>query len=225
MIFNPQQRTQITESLASVVRHQHAICEIAGIKQDADIGEDLWVGMYARAWNAPRQAKSNLPFRDFDHDGRCVELKRLRRRGKVTSEVGKSLMLPSVTRAITIDATMTAPDALDAFCRDWNALIPSNAFWGISLQYPTQYAYFEQTIEVASPDAYEAEWATTVSTRGKTMKENRSLYVSRKDNGQKVFSLLPNGNKVQKYFTVPTLAEMNVFDLPAPESMVTIKSE
>jgi hypothetical protein len=180
------------------------------------LDESDWSGIYARAAGAPKQKKSNLPFRDYTHNGVGIEWKFLKR-ANPAADMGKRLMHPSATRRIELNPQWNPDDAKDDVLRQWGEAIrefksrASDIRWGVVLYRPdfSQFLYFEEPIDTPDPSRYTGEW-TTGQHRGRT---TRNLSI--KDlAGNKAFSVtLPrNGAKLQPYFLIPQHATVVTFD-------------
>ena len=74
------------------------------------VEEGDWTDLYCRVKKVPSPGWSNLPFRDYIHDGVGVEFKLLCRQNPI-GDVGRSLMHPSATRTISFDENELAESA------------------------------------------------------------------------------------------------------------------
>lgn len=222
-------------SQAETQQAQTLLEQLVLAKQGAKIEEADWSSLYCDVIGAPRQKLSNLPFRDFNHDGVGVEFKFMSRKSPI-SDVGKSIMHPSATRTISFDENDTAENAKNMVLSQWAKQIEGFAErvsagssdgsydlrWGILLWAAdhSEFLYFEERIEEPDPSQYEGRWVLS-SSRGQT---SRNLHIFEKASGEKKFSCtLPrNGAKLQPYFRVPTLAEGAIHFKVAPTDLVPI---
>lgn len=187
--------------------------------QGRKLEEGDWTGLYCRVKGVPDMGWSNLPFRDYLHDGVGVEFKLL---GKANPSkcIGKSLMHPAATRTIDFDEREPAADAMAKVFSQWGSAISefenrvratsktgkADIRWGILLWAPdhSEFLYFEERLQKPRVEDYEARWHDG-NHRGKP---TRNLHIFDKATGKKAFSCtLPrNGAKLQPYFNVPDVA-------------------
>jgi len=184
------------------------------------VEEGDWTDVYCKVKKAPPPGWSNLPFRDYIHNGVGVEFKLLCRQNPI-GDVGRSLMHPSATRTISFDENESAESAKRKVLTQWGAQIGEfeerirktsksgkvDARWGILLWSPdhTQFLYFEERLVKPDPSDYSARWHDGQHRGNAT----RNLHIFEKETGEKKFSCtLPrNGAKLQPYFDVPTEAQ------------------
>lgn len=182
--------------------------------------EGDWTDVYCAVKGVKSPGWSNLPFRDYIHDGIGVEFKLLQRSNPM-GDMGRALMHPSATRTISFDEAEPAERAKAKVLTQWGAQIAEfeerirrssarktvDARWGVLLWSPdhTQFLYFEERLIKPNPNDYTARWHDG-QHRGKT---TRNLHIFDKRTGEKKFSCtLPrNGAKLQPYFVVPTEAQ------------------
>lgn len=187
--------------------------------QGRKLEEGDWTSLYCRVKGVPEMGWSNLPFRDYLHDGVGVEFKLLSK-ADPSGCMGKSLMHPAATRTIDFSENEPAEDAMAKVFQQWGAAISEfedrvratsktgsvDVRWGILLWAPdhSEFLYFEERLEKPRVEDYQARWHDG-NHRGKA---TRNLHIFEKATGKKKFSCtLPrNGAKLQPYFDVPDVA-------------------
>ena len=188
--------------------------------QGRKVEEGDWTDLYCRLKGVPSPGWSNLPFRDYLHEGVGVEFKLLCK--PVPAEhMGRSLMHPSATRTINFDENDTAAAATRAVLQQWGKQIEGfrrriaqtsasgsvDARWGVLIWASdhSQFLYFEEELEKPDHRRYEGRWVDGTH-RGKP---SRNLHIFEKGTDKKRFSCtLPrNGAKLQPYFDVPTIKQ------------------
>lgn len=201
-------------------RAEREVNRLAVSLQGRKVEEGDWTELYCRVKNAPYSGWSNMPFRDYIHNGVGVEFKLLARDNPI-GDVGRSLMHPSATRTISFDPNGSAEAAKQDVLTQWadqirefeariRASSPQrtvDARWGILLWAPdhTQFLYFEERLVKPNPSDFHAEWHNG-QHRGKP---TRNLHIYERATDKKRYSctLPKNGAKLQPYFDVPTEAE------------------
>jgi len=188
--------------------------------------EGDWSYVYCNAKNIPDQGWSNLNI-DIMHDGLGVEHKMLCVRSKknMKEHCGTTLMHPAATRAIRIPSLEGDPteiaqnvlsqyvDLLDQREDKLAELYPGKkpdlrTGWLLWQESLAEFMYFEEDIFVPNPDNYWAEWK---ESRGGTRRESKTLWVYKKDTGQKRYSITTiAGAKIQPYFDVPPPNDPNI---------------
>jgi hypothetical protein len=193
--------------------------------------EDYWSHIYHAARKAPMSGWSNLPMRDFVHEGLGVEMKLLRRRAPSSAQ-GKRLMHPSATRRIQFDPSEPAATCMTKvleqfgreiadFRRRVHETVPErepNIRWGVLLWSPSldEFLYFETPMIEPDPAEFTATFEES-RHRGRT---TRSLYIFERTTGLKAYSVtMPSqGAKIQPYFDVPLEREgAHIFRIPTEE--------
>jgi hypothetical protein len=187
--------------------------------QGRKLEEGDWTSLYCRVKGARERTWSNMPFRDYLHNGVRVEFKLLANKSPASC-IGKSLMHPAATRTINFDERERASDAMAKVFAQWGAAIDdfeqrvsqtsrtasADIRWGILLWAPdhSEFLYFEEKLEKPLVKDYEAHWHDG-NHRGKP---TRNLHIFERASGKKRFSCtLPrNGAKLQPYFDVPDIA-------------------
>lgn len=187
-----------------------------------------WTGLYCQVKGAPNSGWSNLPFRDYLHEGVGVEFKLLCRR-RPARDMGSTLMHPSATRTIWFDENASAAEAARTVLEQWGRQIDGfhqriartsaagrcDARWGILLWAPahSQFVYFEEVLDKPNPHDFEGRWVDGTHRSQPT----RNLHIFERATGKKRYSCtLPrNGAKLQPYFDVPTVEQGAVlFEVP-----------
>ena len=97
---------------------ERAVAKLAVTLQGRKLEEGDWTDLYCGVKGTPPPRWSNLPFRDYLHDGLGVEFKVLCRKNPV-SDIGKPLMHPSATRTISFSETDEAEDAKVKVLTQW----------------------------------------------------------------------------------------------------------
>ena len=189
--------------------------------QGRKVEEDDWTKLYCDVKNAPYPGWSNLPFRDYIHEGIGVEFKLLKKKNP-SSYMTKWLMHPAATRKIDFDPSEAPEVAMAKVFAGWNSLIDefearvkatskdgrADLRWGILLwaEDHSEFLYFEERLEKPQPEDFAAKWHEG-KHRGK---ETRNLHIFERANPKiKRFSVtMPgNGSKLQPYFRIPTIEE------------------
>jgi hypothetical protein len=202
---------------------QKAVDEIRSLAislQGRKLEEGDWTNVYCKVRGVAPLNWSNLPFRDYIHNGVGVEFKLLQRKNPI-ADVGRSLMHPSATRTISFDENESAEVAKRKVLTQWSEQIhqfelrvaktskvgATDIRWGILLWKPdhTQFLYFEERLIKPNPSDYDGRWHDG-QHRGKA---TRNLHIYERATGEKKFSCtLPrNGAKLQPYFNVPSETE------------------
>lgn len=201
--------------------HANALVQRLAVSlQGRKLEEGDWTEVYCRVKGAPIPGWSNLPFRDYIHNGVGVEFKLLCRPNPI-GDVGRALMHPSATRTISFDESEPAETAKLKVLSQWAAQIEQfehriaatsttrqvDARWGVLLWSPDhrQFLYFEEKLDKPDPNNFTARWHDGRHRGNAT----RNLHIFDRVTGRKKFSCtLPrNGAKLQPYFTVPTVAQ------------------
>ncbi len=178
--------------------------------------EGDWTSVYCRVKGVPELGWSNLPFRDYIHDGVGVEFKLLKK-DNPSAYIGRSLMHPAATRTIEFDETEPAEDAMAKVFAQWGATIDefearvressrngtADIRWGILLWASdhSEYLYFEEPLEKPGVEDFYARWHDG-NHRGKP---TRNLHIFARSTNVKRFSCtVPRkGAKLQPYFDIP----------------------
>lgn len=203
--------------------------------QGRKLEEGDWTSLYCAVKNAPEPGWSNLPFRDYVHDGVGVEFKLLSRPSP-SGSMGSSIMHPAATRQIDFDPNGTAEEAMIAIFGQWSASIQSfeqrvrksssrntaDLRWGVLLWAPdhSEFLYFEERLAPPEITNFTAKWHDG-NHRGNP---TRNLHILDRATGSKQFSCtLPrNGAKLQPYFKVPTIEQGANLFRPEPNDTVPI---
>ncbi len=188
--------------------------------QGRKLEEGDWTALYCAVKGVADQGWSNLPFRDYLHDGKGIEFKLLSK-SEPSAWIGKSLMHPAATRTITFDSESDANVAMRTVLQQWSAAISTfeqriratsqsgsvDARWGILLWASdhSEFLYFEERLEKPDHRNFEARWHEG-NHRGNP---TRNLHIYEKNTGKKRFSctLPKNGAKLQPYFDIPSEAD------------------
>lgn len=205
-----------TELLSVTAEINNLVKSLQGRKLE----EGDWTSIYCRVKGAPDPGWSNLPFRDYIHEGVGIEFKLLSK-SDPSSYIGRSLMHPAATRTISFEETDSPDVAMKKVFAQWGAAIDSfesrvaatsptgvaDIRWGILLWDPehTEFLYFEEKLEKPDPSDFTAVWH-----EGKHRnKPTRNLHIFENSSGLKRFSCtLPrNGAKLQPYFDIPDIAD------------------
>ena len=182
--------------------------KLAKTLQGRKLEEGDWTSLYCRVKGAPDSGWSNLPFRDYLHEGIGIEFKLLCKKDPSTC-IGKSLMHPAATRTISFDETEPAADAMAKVFSQWGAAIDefeervrqtsangeADIRWGILLWAPdhSEFLYFEERLEKPQTNDYEARWHDG-NHRGKP---TRNLHIFEKSSCQVLLRILCNFLSVQ----------------------------
>lgn len=197
-----------------------AVTKLTRTLQGRKVEEDDWTNLYCEIKNAPNMPWSNMPFRDYIHDGVGVEFKLLKR-SSPSASIDNWLMHPAATRKIDFDETIPPDEAMEKVFCDWNTLI--NEFeervratsrdgradirWGVLLwaEDHSEFLYFEERLEKPKVENFYARWHDG-QHRGQS---TRNLHIFDRATGDKRFSCtLPrNGSKLQPYFRIPSIEE------------------
>lgn len=187
--------------------------------QGRKLEEGDWTEIYCRVKNAPDLGWSNLPFRDYVHDGLGVEFKILMR-DNPSGSIGRALMHPSATRRINFNSDDPAQHAMEMVISQWASAIDefelrvrtsskdnsADLRWGILLwaRDLSELLYFEERLVRPKVSDFTAEWYIG-NHRGNPTK---SLRIFDKASGRVVFSCTGerSGRKLQPYFDVPDVA-------------------
>ena len=200
--------------------------------------EGDWSHVYCKARGLPNRGWSNLHI-DVSHDGFGLELKLLRIPGlngrPLKSCCGMTLMHPSSTRSIRIDAAHTPERALSEVFTQYAKLI-SDRRDAVQRQSPDKspdmrtgwllwednlidFLYFEEPMVAPDLDLYRACWSDTPA-RG-ARKASRSLWIYNRVTNQKRFSITTSaGPKIQPYFDVPAPDDENLVYLRAQSEVL-----
>ncbi|HZO71749.1 MAG TPA: hypothetical protein VFB60_06065 [Ktedonobacteraceae bacterium] len=210
--FTDEEVITVQQMLETLVR---ALREVPG---GGKVEEGYWSYIYHAIRKAPVASWSNLPMRDFCHNGLGVEMKLLQRRAPSLDQ-GHRLMHPAATRTVTFDPDQSAEickeQVLTQFAnqimefRDRTAKTcldcTPDIRWGIFLWSPAlnEFLYFEEALREPDPDNFYAEFVASFH-RGKA---RRNLHIFEKATGIKRYSVtMPDkGAKVQPYFDIPTV--------------------
>lgn len=221
--FTPHQVGIVQDRLSDLVKSLRAV------PGGGKIEEDYWTYVYQIAKGAPPSKWSNLPMRDYCHDGLGVEIKLLKKANPAKAQ-GKRLMHPAATRTVSFDpaksATVCMTTVLEQFgqqisdFRNRVAAVTSGKKtpeirWGIFLWAPAldEFLYFEEKMIEPNPSDYFAEFEDG-NHRGKA---TRNLWIYEKSTKIKRFSVtMPEkGAKVQPYFDVPNTSQgAYIFSVP-----------
>lgn len=193
--------------------------------------EDYWSYVYHIVRGAPVPGWSNLPMRDYLHEGLGVEMKLLKHKSPSSAQ-GKRLMHPSATRKIEFDPSQAADicmsevlgqfaSEISDFRRRVTQTSPTREpelRWGILLWSPSldQFLDYEEAMVEPDPNEFTAEFVES-QHRGRT---TRGLHIFEKATGAKRYSVtMPErGAKIQPYFDVPRLGEgAYTFDVPSEQ--------
>lgn len=206
--------------------------------QGRKLEEGDWTELYCRVKAATYTGWSNLPFRDYLHNGVGVEFKLLMRTSP-QDDIGRSLMHPAATRTIDFDETDPPDKAMRAVLKQWSDQIEGfeqriaktlksgsvDAHWGVLLwaQDHSQFLYFEERLKKPNPADYFAAWGTGTH-RGK---KSRNLHIFEGATKRKRFSCtVPrNGAKLQPYFDVPSEAQGAVLFKVPPHTVAPVYVE
>lgn len=190
--------------------------------------EGYWSYIYHSVRGTHSPGWSNLPMRDFVHNGLGVEMKLLQRDHPLKDQ-GKRVMHPAATRTISFDPSEPAEDCKEQVLRQFGETIAefrqrvsdasgtatTDIRWGILLWSPSlsEFLYFEEPMTEPNPDDYLAKFVDG-RHRGKP---TRNLHIFEKATGVKRFSVtMPkNGAKVQPYYDIPAVgAGSYAFSVP-----------
>lgn len=196
--------------------------------QGRKLEEGDWTDLYCQVKGVPSPGWSNLPFRDYLHDGVGVEFKLLCR-PRPAQDMGRTLMHPSATRTISFDESGSAAEAARAVLEQWGRQIEGfrqriastsasgrcDARWGVLLWAAdhSQFVYFEEVLDKPNPRDFEGRWVDGTHRNQPT----RNLHIFERATGRKRYSCtLPrNGAKLQPYFDVPTVEQgALLFEVP-----------
>jgi hypothetical protein len=184
--------------------------------QGRKVEEDDWTNLYCKVKDAPHPGWSNLPFRDYLHDGVGVEFK-LMKKDNPSACMGRSIMHPAATRTISFSEDSSAAEAMDRIFDQWGATIAdfetrtratsstgkADLRWGVLLWAPdhSEFLYFEERLEVPLVSDHHAVWHEG-NHRGKPTR-NLRIYDRATDALRFSCTLPRNGAKLQPYFDVP----------------------
>jgi hypothetical protein len=190
--------------------------------------EGYWSYIYHAIRKAPIGSWSNLPMRDFCHNGLGVEMKMLQRTAPI-SDQGHRVMHPAATRTLVFDPSLEAETCKDAILTQFGAQIAAfrnrvaltcpgrspDIRWGIFLWSPNldEFLYFEEEIKEPNTNNFYARFVEG-SHRGKP---TRNLHIFERGTNIKRFSItMPEkGAKLQPYFEVPTMGKgAYIFRIP-----------
>ena len=217
MAFTPEEETVVQSQLALLVR---ALRHVPG---GGKIEEDYWSYVYHIARGASVRGWSNMPMRDFTHNGLGVEMKLLKSRKsrRPFSHQGKRIMHPAATRAIAFNPADSAEDCKVAILTQFGSQIAAfrervkedggvpqaDIRWGVLLWNVelTEFLYFEERMIEPNPNDYRAEFVVS-NHRGSA---TRNLHIFEKATDIKRFSVTrpEKGAKVQPYYDVPYIGE------------------
>lgn len=210
LAFTQDEEAQVQTMLESLVR------SLRIIPGGEKIEEGYWSYIYHALHNAPVSSWSNLPMRDFLHNGLGVEMKLL----KVASPIavqGRRIMHPSATRTLLFDPAQDAEickvqilEQFGAGIADFRARVDRTCVgnspdirWGILLWSKSldEFLYFEEQIREPNPGDFYARFVEG-RHRGKP---TRNLHIFEKATDIKRYSVtMPDkGAKLQPYFDVP----------------------
>ena len=182
--------------------------------------EGYWNYIYHTIRNAPISTWSNLPMRDFLHNGLGVEMKLLQRRSPLKAP-GRRIMHPSVTRTLLFDSALDAETCkvqiLEQFgtrIADFRRRIAQTCSgctpdirWGIFLWNSKldEFLYFEEKLREPDPNDFYAHFIEGKHRGNRT----RNLHIFEKETNIKRYSItMPNnGAKLQPYFDVPSVGQ------------------
>lgn len=182
--------------------------------------EGYWSYIYHTLRNARVPAWSNLPMRDYLHNGLGVEMKLLQRRSPLNTSRHR-IMHPSATRTLLFDSSLDAETCkvqiLEQFgtrIKDFRKRVAQTCSdcspdirWGILLWSPnvTEFLYFEEQIREPNPDKFYARFVEGKHRGNPT----RNLHIFEKQTDIKRYSItMPDkGAKLQPYFDVPPIGQ------------------
>jgi hypothetical protein len=212
--FNTDEERKVQSMLEVLVRSLRVVP--GGGKME----EGYWSYIYHTVRNAPTPTWSNLPMRDFCHNGLGVEMKLLQRRFP-SGDQGRRLMHPAATRTLLFDPSRDAEICKVQILEQFNAQIrqfrarvaqtnsstTADIRWGILLWTLSlnEFLYFEEQLREVDSDRFYARFEDR-SHRGNP---TRNLYIFEKETHIKRYSItMPNkGAKLQPYFDVPLVGE------------------
>lgn len=222
LAFTPDEETQIQPLLEALVR------SLRIVPGGGKIEEGYWSYIYHTVRGAPVPSWSNLPMRDFLHNGLGVEMKLLQIASPSAAQ-GRRIMHPSATRTLLFDPTFDAETCkvqiLEQFgtriadfrarvartCTDNNPDIRWGVFlWSRNLD---EFLYFEEQIREPDPNEF---YARFVDSKHRGM-PTRNLHIFEKETDIKRYSItMPEkGAKLQPYFDVPLVGQGSyVFNVP-----------
>lgn len=182
--------------------------------------EGYWSYIYHTIHHAPVAAWSNLPMRDFLHNGSGVEMKLLQRNSPLAAQ-GQRIMHPAATRTLLFDPSQDAEICKNHILEQFVTRIADfrnraaqtcsgcepDIRWGIFLWKPTldEFLYFEERIREPDPNDFYAHFIVGTH-RGKP---TRNLHIFEKATNIKRYSVtMPEkGAKLQPYFDVPQIGQ------------------
>lgn len=213
----------LTEHLTAFDTDEMAAVAIAMNKlvrqlQGRKLEEGDWTDLYCRIKGAPAHGWSNMPFRDYLHDGVGVEFK-LMKKANPSSCMGRSIMHPAATRTIQFRDDADPNEAMEQVLGQWAAAIDAferrvratssrgaaDLRWGVLLWADdhSEFLYFEERLSKPDPADYYGRWRDS-QHRGKP---TRTLsIIERKTDRLRFSCTVPrNGAKLQPYFDVPDI--------------------
>jgi hypothetical protein len=214
LAFTKEEEAQVQSMLETLVRSLRIVP--GGGKME----EGYWSYIYHTVRQAPISTWSNLPMRDFLHNGLGVETKLLRLPTPLKAS-GSRIMHPSATRTLlfnpSLDEETCKVQILEQFgtrIKDFRNRVARTRTdcspdirWGILLWRPnfTEFLYFEEQIREPNPDNFYARFVEG-KHRGKP---TRNLHIFEKQTGIKRYSItMPDkGAKLQPYFDVPPIGQ------------------
>jgi len=202
------------------------VVQLAGRKLE----EGDWTEIYCSALGIKDRGWSNIGI-DVIFENRGVEIKMLRFKSRdISTACGTSMMHPSLTRSLRIDANGDPNDQMRKVFQQYKELVENRAakvrkegglkenaevemrsgwlLWQDSLR---QFLYFEEPTVIPNCDDYTAIWHEN-EAKGQR-KESKSLWVFRKGEPQdKRYSITTNsGAKIQPYFDIPAPNDPNLY--------------
>ena len=198
--------------------------------QGRKLEEGDWTDLYCKVLGISNSGWSNLHL-DVMIPGLGIEQKMLRDTGSgsLLQLCGQTKMHPSATRSIRIsDVNADAEAVMYEVFLQYSDLIEQRRelisqtqsaggrvslrlgwlIWRGSLD---QFLYFEEDLVAPNPDEYSAVW-NEGSSSNSPRKSSKSLWVYRKSDGVKRFSITTlAGIKIQPYFDVPVANDPNLY--------------
>ena len=222
LAFTSDEVAQVQSMLETLVR------SLRIVPGGGNIEEGYWSYIYHIMRKAPVPSWSNLPMRDFLHNGLGVEMKLLQKKSPIAMQ-GQRIMHPSATRTLLFDPTFDAETCkvqiLEQFgariadfrMRVAQAYVGSNPDirWGIFLWNSNldEFLYFEEQMKEPNPDDFYARFVDS-KHRGKP---TRNLHIFEKETDIKRYSItMPEkGAKLEPYFDVP-LVDQGAYAFQVP---------
>lgn len=222
LAFMPDEVIQVQTLLETLVR------SLRIVPGGGKIEEGYWSYIYHTVRGAPAPSWSNLPMRDFLHNGLGVETKLLQVTAPSETQ-GRRIMHPSATRTLLFDPTLDAETCKVQVLEQFGARIADfrmrvahtsadnnpDIRWGIFLwsRKLDEFLYFEEQIREPDPNEFYAQFVDGKHRGNPT----RNLHIFEKATDIKRYSVtMPDkGAKLQPYFDVPLAGRGSyIFSVP-----------